>query len=258
MPDKSTILTLFSGGMDSFITACRLVEQGHKVILINFNNGCVMQPGNILHGVTRLQNCYGKQAIEYAGCYMTYSTMQRLSGAWATSKWECLGHSYPNLTNAQIVCLHCQTAMWVAAIAYAKAETIHTIAAGYKKSDPFCTGHTGYIARIRDIAAKNACTIELPVWDDDAWSVQNARALEMTDHGFQPTVLEPACALGRPVNPMTPDERRDLDAYFDNYLTEMATGLVERLIPVMTHIKLPPNLENPPAYPMPDSAGGLH
>ena len=36
------------------------------------------------------------------------------------------------MTNCQIQCLHCQTAMWVCAIAYAKAKNIKNIAAGYK------------------------------------------------------------------------------------------------------------------------------
>ena len=113
----SEILLLFSGGKDSFISASREIYTGNRVILISFNNSAVIGEKNILHGVARLQRKYGDNRITYAGCYNTGAIIQSLKDKWADIPWSVLGEQYPNLTNTQITCLHCQTAMWIAAMA---------------------------------------------------------------------------------------------------------------------------------------------
>lgn len=193
-------LVLFSGGKDSFLTAARLVEQGYDAVLVSFNNGSVLYEKNLLHGAARLKNRYGDRRIEYAGAYGTISTIWSLNEAWTYMPWDELGRKYPGTCNCQVTCLHCQTAMWIAAIAYAKARSIKFAAAGYKDQDEFCTGIRPWIDRIAGIAGKNQVTLLTPLWKTPEWGEDKkyGRDVEMIEKFFEPSVLEPKCILGRP------------------------------------------------------------
>lgn len=229
-------LVLFSGGKDSFLTACRLLNNRHRVVLLSFNGGAVIGEENFSHGVNRLIKRYGKDMVEFAGVYPTVGTIARLNRTWVYGTQQELGNKYPNITNCQFQCLHCQTAMWAAAIAYAKAKNIKFIASGYKKTDVFCTGITRYIERITAIANKYNIFIELPLWD---LPNDYERDLEMIRYGFYPSVYEPKCVLGNPVKNGFPDkERDDILRYFDNELVNAFIESIDSLTNIFKYIKL--------------------
>ena len=238
----SEILLLFSGGKDSFISACREIYTGNRVILISFNNSAVIGEKNILHGVARLQRKYGDNRITYAGCYNTGAIIQSLKDKWADIPWSVLGEQY-------------QTAMWIAAIAYARAKGIRQIDAGYKQSDPFCTGLSAFHQEIQALAEKHFCKIKFPVLDDSAWVESPggiARDYEMARYGFLHSVYEPKCMLGRPAPPMTPEMQLDMAKYFVNDLRQVAEAEIEQMIPVFRTIQLTPESMPVLNFPLPD------
>lgn len=250
-----TVLLLFSGGKDSFIAACREIAVGNRVLLISFNNSAVIGEKNILHGVARLQKKYEAEQVSYAGCYNTGAIIQKLNAKWANLPWIELGTNYPHLTNAQMTCLHCQTAMWVSAIAYARAKGISVIATGYKQSDQFCTGFNAYHKQIQGLAHKNGCQVRFPVLDDSEWVNSPGgieRDYEMEQYCFVPSVYEPKCMLGRPVPPMSPEMKKDMEAYFEQNLKQIALDKINKMIPIFRSIELTPVSMKVPDYPLPD------
>lgn len=249
------VLLLFSGGKDSFIAACRELTAGNRVLLISFNNSAVLGEKNILHGVARLQKKYGANRIAYAGCYNTGAIIQNLKAKWSDLSWVELGTSYPHLTNTQITCTHCQTAMWVSAIAYARAKGISVIAAGYKQSDPFCTGFDAYHKQIQELAYENYCMIRFPVLDDSKWvnsPGEIERDYEMARYGFIPSVYEPKCMLGRPAPQMSPEMKKDMDNYFEQNLKQIALDEIQKMIPIFRSIQLKPESMEALGYPLPE------
>ena len=126
---KPKHLVMFSGGMDSFITACMRAEDDGPVALVSFNGGSMVAEENLLHGVTRLQNRYGKELVQYGGIYNTSAIIARLNKDWIYKPQKELAERWPSLINAQLNCLHCQASMWSAAIAYASTRGIPDIAA---------------------------------------------------------------------------------------------------------------------------------
>ena len=249
------VLLLFSGGKDSFITACREIESGNRVLLISFNNSAVLGEKNLLHGVARLKKRYGDNFVEYVGCYNTGAIIQDLKEKWADVPWQTLGEQYPNLTNTQMTCTFCQTAMWISAIAYARAKGIAQIDAGYRQSDPFCTGLGTYHEWIKELAYGNFCTIKFPVLDDSRWvnsPSEIERDYEMERHGFVPSVYEPKCMLGRPAPPMTPEMQQDMTRYFQQELKQIALDNINQMIPIFRNIRLTPVSMEIPDYPLPE------
>ena len=244
----SRYLVLFSGGKDSFITTCRLANKGHSVTLLSINGGALACEKHLTHGVKRLIRRYGKDKIEYAGIYPTTGVLQVINKNWIYKTQKELGEEYPNLTNCQWQCLHCQTSMWISAIAYANAKGIHDIASGCKESDIFCTGITEYLDRIKELASEFDCTIHFPVWElgEDVW----VREQEMMRNHFMPQVLEPKCLIGRPpLNGLQEPERLDMIKYYDDSLKDISKQEVKKLIPIFRVIRLSDTTFKPFEYP---------
>lgn len=248
-------LLLFSGGKDSFITACRLAESGQKVVLLSFNNSAVIGEQNFMHGVARLRNHYGQSCIEYAGVYNTGALISRLNEAWMEQTLTQLAESYPEMVGAQAVCLHCQSAMWTAAVAYAKAKEIPAIACGYRATDLFCTGQAWFTEYMKALAGQHGIKAGFPVWDvswdtsEDKYGME--RDDEMSRRGFLPQVYEPKCMLGRPVNAMSDTESSNTRLYFKEHILPQMSSMVDYLYPVFKNIQLSEKSMSVLEYPVP-------
>lgn len=259
MVTKSS-LVLFSGGKDSFITACKEIEAGYHVYLISFNNGAMAAEENLVHGVKRLQNRYGKDCVEYAGVYNTAALIMRLNEAWTYMPQKELGEKYPNLINAQLTCLHCQSAMWVSAVAYANAHGISRIVTGYRKSDSFCTGHDVFLEGMKTLASHYNISVEFPVWNTPKWDETHGweRNCEMNMRSFLSKVLEPKCLLGRPTHPMSETEKQDMTNFFNTQLKPLLLPQVKNLIPIFRCIQLEEKSLVAIEYPVPDGKDGYY
>lgn len=251
-----TYLVLFSGGKDSFLSACRILNSGNKVVLLSFNGGAEVGEEYFTHGANRLIRRYGKNNVQYAGVYPTVGTIKRLNETWLYSTQKELGEKYPNITNCQFQCLHCQTAMWVAAIAYCIAKNIQYISCGYKKTDVFCTGIEEYFELIKDIALRYNITVENTLWDLGS---DLERDEEMMGNCFEPQVLEPACMLGRPViNGFPESEQEDMIKFFKLELYNRIPDLIDHLVPIFKVIRLSNKAFNTFEYKEDTSNNGIY
>lgn len=240
MSEKKESLVLFSGGKDSFITACMEIENDYHVILYSCNGGTMFGEENLLHGVKRLQNRYGEDCVEYAGIYNTAALIQKLNAKWIHTQWSILGEKYPTLTNCQTVCLHCQTAMIISAVAYARAKNISRVCTGYKYSDEFCTGMVEYRDILSDIIMQNfSVELVMPVWDKRWPEDDFARNKAMLDRSFIPKVLEPKCLIGRqPTSGLSENERTDMMHYFNDAILPHVRGEIYILTQIFKSLKL--------------------
>lgn len=228
--DRPKALVLYSGGKDSFLTACDMIAKfGMDVVLFSCNNGALVAESNLKHGVHRLQDNFGDDHVTFAGVYGITSIIQRLNSWWVNSPIIEIAKRYPNVTECQVRCMNCQTAMWVAAMAYAKAKDIRMIAAGYKAIDGFCTGISNYISALTALAEELKLSLMFPRWEcENAFT----RDTTMISYGFQPTVLEPKCMLGTPATLLNTETKRDLMLYFKDELLY----IIEESIPYYTSI----------------------
>lgn len=236
------VLVLFSGGKDSLLAASRIVESDGKAVLVTMNNGALACERNVLYGAGMLADAYGPDAVSYAGACATAYAVQRLGEPWARMSAGEFGRRYPSLMPAQVQCLHCQTAMWTAATAFAKSRNIREAAAGYKSTDPFCTGCRPWLDRIERFLGTNGIKLSLPVWDFPGQDGEKrGRNLEMLASQAVPCVLEPKCLIGRPASPMSDDEVRDMSRYFDDCLADLLRPLADRMERTFRHVCLTPD-----------------
>lgn len=238
--ESKRVLVLFSGGKDSFLTACKYLDAGYSVGLLSFNNGALAAEKHLLHGATRLSNRYGADRVQYEGVYNTAATISRLKEWYANQSYMVLRTEFSNLVPTQVMCLHCQVAMWIAAIAYADARHFDAIATGYHKSDEFCTGSTKFIRAMSALAGVRRIHVDTPLWEeaDDGVPWEVWRDLQMTSRGFEPSVLEPKCMLGMPCSKLTPDQEREMVCYYERHLIKIAESQITHLSSVFKHLRL--------------------
>lgn len=254
---RSRILVMFSGGKDSFVTACRLVADGDYVGLISFNNGSVMAEQNFAHGAARLVNRFGEDRIHFEGVYNTAAILMSLKKWYVDQTHETLVAHVPDVSPTQMTCFHCQTAMWIAAIAYAKSKDFDIICTGYRDTDEFCTGTEAYLDLVRNLADSQDILIDVPVWHHESstmsWNV--ARDTEMSRRRFIPSVYEPKCILGMPSAPLTRAAQSSLMQYYENILSGLVKEEIEKMIPIFDHMELGPSSMIIPEIPVPDPKG---
>lgn len=237
MNSMNNVLLMFSGGKDSFLTACKLVEDGYNVKLIMFNSGCIAGEENALVTAQRLVDRY-KEHVEVIGIRTSMSTRTRIDKYWKEMSINELNKYYPAVTGIQAQCFFCQTSMWIEAIGYCVAKDIKYIACGYKNSDNFCTGSEDYLDMLANICANYNIEIKTPLWtfEDIKYGV-NIRDEEIAERRFVPSVLEPQCAIGLPAKQrISGDEMTQLTRYFDEYIDYK--DLINRSAKVLRCIKI--------------------
>lgn len=233
---KGEVLVLFSGGKDSFLTVCDIVSRGYKAVLLSCQPGTIFGEPYLEYSAERLISKFGSECVEYAGVLYSGSTKMRLSESWLQSSWQMLGRVYPLLTNCQVQCLHCQMAMWVCAIAYAKAKDIPFLASGYKASDAFCTGASEYTQLVVKIAKQFERSVQFPIWD-----LENnfERDMKLLQYGFYSSILEPKCMVGYPPwEEMTKEVLQQLMEYCNDILVPKMEALIPHYESIYASIKL--------------------
>lgn len=66
---------LFSGGKDSFLSACKTIEEGEAISMVTYVNGAGYKGENAKHGADRIIERYGKDNAEFLG-------VVDISGIW--------------------------------------------------------------------------------------------------------------------------------------------------------------------------------
>lgn len=228
------VLVLWSGGKDSLLTTCKLLHEGRDVILFSCNNGSLVAEEYLGHGVRRLQAIYGER-VTYAGVYSIVSWVLQLGEWWTNTPLGEIAKDYPNLTWTHVRCLHCQTAMWLSALAYAKAKGVMEVAAGYKAMDEFCTGIQGYWECIRDVARAHGIGVRFPCSEITTDFERDALLCQC---GLYPKVFEPKCMQGTPATHLTEEAQSDLVSYTRSHLLPIMGCGVDDMCKVFNNIKL--------------------
>lgn len=228
-------LVLFSGGLDSFLTAIKLIQSGYYVSLISFNNGSIDGVERVFHGAKRLIDYYGENNIRHVGVYRVCAYKHRLLDGLKYSKPIDLISKYPSMPYYQIECLACHTAMYISAIAYCKSHNIKTLAEGARISQGFIVEIPEMVSIYKEICSEHGISLELPVLniasDED-------RALELVENNFVPRVFEPQCNLGIPLKKlMGKDEIADTIKYFNDAMRPVVSQGINRMEQVLTWVK---------------------
>lgn len=228
MQNEESVLLMLSGGRDSYLSACRLVEAGYVVHMITYDNGCISDIEHTKIVADRIISKYGANQAKFAGIYGITSSLYRLQKAFLYQEIQKSSQEYPNLRPAQMPCLACHTGMYIQSIAYCRAHGISKLAEGSRKVQGFFVELPEMVKRYKILAQQHGIELLLPVYDlTDNWE----RKQELADFGFIPKSAEPQCWLGYPLgNELNSDEIKSLLAYYDHAIAPQLPSLIDSAV----------------------------
>ena len=206
---KKEVLLMYSGGLDSFLSCIRLINQGYKVYLIHFDNGSCIGTENIQTGAERLQKMYNDK-VEFLGIASTaarfihYRELTDIENLNA----EELNNKYGKISMSQYRCLLCRMSMYTYSIALARKMNIKYIAEGARKSQLFAIEQKELLDEFKELCYQYDIELLTPVFDlTDDYEKEN----ELLLHRFLPVANEGKCLLGYPMNKkLTQEEINDI------------------------------------------------
>ena len=230
---KNSILLMLSGGRDSFLSACRLIEQGKRVYMITYDNKCMSNTKGAQAVAERIIQRYGSEKAVFVGIQSIAAHLYRLQKNFLYQTLQESRQKYPNFRPAQMPCLACHTGMYIESIAYCKAHNIPAVAEGAREIQGFFVELPEMAERYKKLAENYNITVMLPVYKlKDDWEGK----LELADRGFVPKTFEPQCWLGCPLGEnLNEEERRSLAAFYDAEIEPKLEKLIDARIAAMKH-----------------------
>lgn len=213
MEQKEVILML-SGGRDSFLSGCRLLEKQYKVKMVTYDNGCSVGSSNAKEVAGRIIKKYGSDRAEFLGVYQISGIIREFFFPYFNMKPEEQKQRYAGMTPSQFHCLICRTAMYLHTVWLAQREQALFIAEGSRKDQQFVIELPGMAQkRYPELARRAGLELLLPVYElDDDWERDN----ELLRRGYQCKTLEPKCLIGVPVqNSIDQSVIDGVHAYYD-------------------------------------------
>lgn len=197
------ILVMFSGGKDSLLASCRLLNDNNNTLkLITFDNGCMFNCDSAIESTKRLQKKFGANRVNHVGVIKTIGISREFFMPYFNMKPLEQQEKYGCITPSQIHCLICKTSMYIYSIWMAVKNNCEVIATGDRWSQKFAIEQNIMIRNYKQLLnqfGNNKYNLKLlnPVYDIESdWDEDN----ELIRYGFLPKVLEPKCMIGCPIN----------------------------------------------------------
>jgi 7-cyano-7-deazaguanine synthase in queuosine biosynthesis len=228
MNNGKKALLMLSGGRDSFLSACKLLQEGYQVLLVTYNNGHISQIGNVKIVADRLKQIWGSERIRHVGIHTIAQDIRPL--LYKTLYYEPLElcQEYPNILISQVNCLACHTTMYFHSIAYCIAHEIETIAEGAREEQDFFIELPEMKERYEKLCQKYNKELRLPVYDLKS---DMQRKNELARWGMSPKSYESQCWLGCPMlQKLTDEQRTCLMNYYVQEIEPKADETIQLLI----------------------------
>lgn len=191
------VLQLFSGGRDSFLSACRLLDNSNtEVVLVTYTNGCCVGNGNVECEADRLIHQYGER-VSFHGIHNVVGIWRSFFLPIMNMKQTDILDKYGNVTFSQINCTTCHMAMYVYSIALCKKLEMSCISDGARTSQLFAVEQQAFLDKIREMLGKFGIELLTPALNISCnWIRKN----ELLMRGFFPKMMEQQCLIGVPLD----------------------------------------------------------
>ena len=224
--EKKIVILMLSGGRDSFLAACRLLESPEQycVKMVTYDNGCSYQSGNASKVAERIIAKYGGDRAEYLGVRKISGIIREFFFPYFNMKPVDQSAAYSGMTPSQFHCLICRTSMYIYSIWLAEQEGAQYIAEGGRENQQFVIELPGMAKqRYPQLVRKAGKELLLPVYElDDDWERDN----ELLRRGYLCKTYEAKCLIGVPINGSIDQSVIDgVHAYYD----EVVLPRIEKL-----------------------------
>lgn len=241
--EREKVLVLFSGGKDSLLTTCMLIEKGFKVCLVNYDNSCTLKSDNVLYSVNKLIEKYGNERVEFIGIKTIIGIIRNFFLPIKNMKPSDIVNEYGELPYSQYNCLICRSSMYLYSIILCKMLDIKYMAEGARKSQSFVIELEPMLQKFRELLKEYDIELYTPVFDivDDKEVDQ-----ELSLYNFYHGGLEPQCLLGVPINNKYPIDEEVIKAtikFYEKEIQPNAFDIIEGCTKKIKHQYKPGNID---------------
>lgn len=218
--EEKRVLLMLSGGRDSFLAGCRLLEdrkEKYKLLMVTYDNGCSIQSNNTKYVADRIIARYGADRAKYLGVFHISGVIREFFAPYFNMKPEEQAKEFAGLTPSQFHCLICRTSMYLYSIWLAKLNGALYLAEGGRKDQGFVIELPGMAQkRFPELVEKAGLKLLLPVYNlDGNWIRDN----ELLIRNYNCKSLEPKCLIGYPIENSVDDTVIEgVHRYFDNII----------------------------------------
>ena len=220
------VLQLFSGGKDSFLSSCLLVEQGYEVYLVTYDNGYSLNSKSSISGARRLVKKYGTEKVKILGVRDISGIWRELIVPYYNSNPSYILKQYGEIPISQFNCLTCRISMYIYSIILCQQLGIEYISDGARADQFFAVEQKEILNKFNKLLNEYDIKLLLPVIDlNSDWQRKN----ELLLRGFVPKTLEPQCLLGVPMNKSLDIKTIDgIINLYDKYIFEKLETIIDR------------------------------
>ena len=223
--EEKQALILFSGGLDSLLTSCKMIEDGYQVTLVHYDNGSSSGCEYVKETAERLIERYGEDKVKFWGYGLTVGYFKALRDEMYSLELQEIVQKYPYFNLPQFTCLACRSAMYIYTVLLCKKLNIKVVVEGARKSQLFAIEQLSMLEEYRDLL--NAFGIELVT---PLVNLENDydRTIELLIRGINPTVIEPQCHFGVPMKkPLSPEEELEVSRIYQEELKPKCLKLMK-------------------------------
>ena len=217
--ETKTVILMLSGGRDSFLAACRLLDDKnqYKIKMVTYDNGCSYGSENVSKVAKRIIEKYGFERASYLGVYRIGGIIREFFSPYFNMKPDEQVKRYKGMTPSQFHCLVCRTGMYICSIWLAMSEHASYIAEGGRKDQKFVVELPGMALERYSALVKEAdLELLLPVYElNDNWERDN----ELLRRGYICKTMEQKCLIGFPAKDSIDQTVIDgVHAYYDEVI----------------------------------------
>lgn len=218
--NNNKVIMMLSGGRDSFLSACRLLDDpnvNYYLMLVTFDNGCIRRIDHVKTVADMIIQKYGSERVKYLGVYKIENIVREFFPQYFNMTPTEQAEKYYGLTPSQFHCLVCRSSMYIHALWLAHYYDAHFIAEGGRRDQGFVIELPGMIhERFRRLVESEGFELLLPVYElNDNWQRDN----ELGRRGYLSKVLEAKCIIGFPLNDSINESViKGVHAYYDKVI----------------------------------------
>ncbi len=226
--NKKEAVVLISGGRDSLLSSCMVIEQGYKIFPIICNNGHIEGVNRAMLAVMSLKKKYGDDKVsDLIQCNTGMTLLSYIFPIWHETPKKLI-EKYPDLPIYQVHCLTCKIAMYVHVLAFCRANSVNYLVDGMRKSQGFFVDLNEMKEQFNLMCLYNDVKLITPVYDIVS---DYERKRMLCDRGMTTKTLEPQCFLGCPLKgSLSKEECECLIDFFENELFDFALQDIIKLI----------------------------
>ena len=225
MEKAKKALVLFSGGKDSLLVTLRLLDEGYKVYLVTFENGCGLKANNVNNTIKRLIHKYDDEKIENIGIKNISGLFREFIFPFYNYTSSYINEKFGDISISQFNCLSCRLSMYITSIILSQQYNIDYVFDGARKGQIFAIEQSEMINKFKDLFSQYNISIEYPLENEmEDWQIKN----ELLLRGIVPKTLEPKCLLGVPLKRLDENVLKGTINVYENYLKPKVIDLIQK------------------------------